>query len=59
MPESKLKNTISNTLNQDTLRRMAGQIIFERGENYFGRGKVASLLEYQGMIIARVSGNDL
>lgn len=58
MHETKLKNAISNALNKDTLRRMAGQITFERGEHYFARGKVASLLEYQGMIIAKVSGNN-
>lgn len=56
MAETKFKNTIPSTLNVDYLQRIAGQTTFDRGEFYFQRGRVVSLFEDQGMIIAKVIG---
>lgn len=58
MPETKCKNSTPSTLNVDYLRRIAGQTTFDRGEFYFQQGRVVSLLEGQGMIIAKVIGSD-
>lgn len=38
------------------LRRLAGPRSFERGEDYFERGYVGKLAEYQGRITASVQG---
>lgn len=39
-----------------TLRRLAGPQSFDRGEQYFTRGLVRSLSEYEGTITAKVKG---
>lgn len=43
-------------LNLPTLRRLAGSRSFDRGEDYFNRGLVRSLSEYNGAITAKVKG---
>ncbi len=43
-------------LNLNALRRLAGPRSFERGEDYFSRGLVRSLSEYNGAITAKVKG---
>ena len=45
-----------NALDTDILRRLAGTRSFERGEAYFAEGRVLSLVEYEGMISAKVIG---
>ncbi len=47
----------AGNFDQDTLRRLAGQRSFERGQEYFADGQVRSLVEYAGNITARVLGS--
>jgi uncharacterized Zn finger protein len=43
-------------LERDSLRRMAGERSFERGEDYFLNGQVKALAENEGTITAKVQG---
>src|SRR5882724_8957367 len=43
-------------LERGTLRRMAGAVSFERGEDYFLNGQVKALAEHGGTITAKVQG---
>jgi uncharacterized Zn finger protein len=43
-------------LERGSLRRMAGERSFERGEDYFFNGQVKALAEHEGTITAKVQG---
>lgn len=49
-------NPLKQLLNHAALRRMAGARSFARGEEYFARGQVRSIAEYNGTIAAKVLG---
>ena len=50
--------TFSDILDQDLLRDLAGDRYYQRGVDYFERGLVRSLAEYDGRIVADVSGTE-
>lgn len=45
-------------LNNAVLKKLAGPRSFERGEDYFARGRVKGLFEYEGTITANVRGSE-
>ena len=47
---------LSNVLDELTLRHMAGERPFKRGEKYFSDGSVRSLAEHAGTLSAKVLG---
>lgn len=49
---------LSILLSRDALFCAAGARSFERGEEYFSRGQVRSLVEYKGTLTARVQGTE-
>jgi len=51
------KSLLSRILNKSTIKRMAGERSFERGEKYFEQGSVSSLIEHQGSVITKVTGS--
>ncbi|MGH9340604.1 MAG: SWIM zinc finger family protein [Acidobacteriota bacterium] len=54
--KSETSSTLCGLLDRRALRRMAGGRSFERGEDYFAGGRVGSLTEHGGTIIAKVRG---
>ena len=55
----KLAAHFSSFLDRRNLRRLAGGVSFERGEDYFVNNHVGWLNEQEGMITARVRGTQL
>ncbi|NET49362.1 MAG: hypothetical protein F6K09_11675, partial [Merismopedia sp. SIO2A8] len=51
--------TFSTILDQDWLRELAGDRYFQRGVDYFDRGLVHSLAQYDGQITADVHGTEV
>jgi len=51
---SKLKQVLTH----QALRRLAGARSFQRGEDYFAAGQVASLVEHAGKLTATVQGTE-
>src|SRR5579883_3397693 len=45
-------------LNPRTLRQQTGDRTFQRGEDYFNKGRVVSLAEYEGTVTAKVLGTE-
>lgn len=54
-----MKPSLDAALTPESLRRLAGSKSFERGEEYFERGRVDSLSEKEGGIRAKVRGSHL
>lgn len=52
----KSKATRANPLSRAALRREAGARSFERGAGYFKSGKVSSLIDHEGILVAKVQG---
>ena len=52
----RVSGKLSNVLDELTLRHMAGERSFERGEEYFSDGSVRSLAEHAGTLSAKVLG---
>ena len=50
--------TLSSILDQSLLRSLAGDRYFQRGVDYFERGLVRSLAQYEERITAEVSGTE-
>jgi uncharacterized Zn finger protein len=48
--------TFADILDRNALLELAGERFFERGEDYYRRGAVRSLIEYEGTLTARVLG---
>lgn len=55
---NKTKSPFLDLLDDDFLMNTAGGTIFDRGESYFEQGLVTSLIEYEGVITAKVFGTD-
>lgn len=51
-----MTSALSDILSHSLLVQMAGTRSYERGEDYFDRGRVQSLAEYEGMLTAQVQG---
>ena len=49
-------STLADLLKQNSLREMAGERSFERGQEYFSEGCVRGLAEHAGTVTAKVSG---
>ena len=47
----------ADTFDRHLLLELAGGRFFERGEDYYRRGAVRSLVEHEGTLTARVIGN--
>ncbi|MEO1209768.1 MAG: DUF6880 family protein [Cyanobacteria bacterium J06638_20] len=50
--------TLSDVLEQDTLRELAGDRYYERGVRYFEKGHVSSMAQYGDRIVAEVRGTE-
>lgn len=53
-----MKPALSVCLNEKSLRQIAGSVYFQRGQGYFHEGLVHNLIEHEGTVTAKVSGND-
>lgn len=51
-----MESPFADVLNRRLLPELAGERFFERGEDYYRRGAVRSLVEYEGALTARVLG---
>ncbi|PLS84040.1 MAG: hypothetical protein CYG60_20035 [Actinobacteria bacterium] len=51
-----MESPFAGVLNRRLLLELAGERFFERGEDYYRRGAVRSLIEYEGTLTARVLG---
>ncbi len=53
-----MDSELDKSLTHDALLALAGERYFERGEGYHRGGHVYSLVEYDGVIVAKVAGTD-
>ena len=51
-----MSKSVAEILSRQLLFDYAGSGSFERGEKYFNSGSVFGLEEYQGKVVAKVSG---
>jgi uncharacterized Zn finger protein len=51
-----MKSPFADILSPSVLANLAGERFFERGEDYYRRGAVHSLTEFEGILTARVTG---
>jgi len=51
-----MKSPFADILSRSVLVNLAGERSFERGEDYYHRGAVHSLTEFEGILTARVIG---
>jgi uncharacterized Zn finger protein len=47
-----------NNLSRRSIRALAGESYFARGETYFNEGRVRGLTEYKGTVRAKVAGTE-
>jgi uncharacterized Zn finger protein len=53
-----MASPLADILTRDRLLDLAGDLYFQRGEDYFRRGQVSSLAEYDGVLTAQVAGTE-
>ncbi|WP_416670654.1 SWIM zinc finger family protein [Egbenema bharatensis] len=53
-----MASPLADILTRDRLLDLAGDLYFQRGEDYFRRGQVGSLAEYDGVLTAQVAGTE-